>query len=158
LFGKRANFWKSIRETRSGEIVLRSQFLLSLRAAFGAGGFGADLEFREDLSATVLKESLEVCLYISRQDLYLYQTLTVWGDQVAVFSVRENITKRLHKLLFKLEEFPLVLESERVVALFGQSAKQLLRLGFPSGESADDREVLVEVGSLWLEASSSSLH
>lgn len=79
---------------------LRSAFLRDLKDEFSRlPRFVRDrLEFDEEQNESVLDELLEVVCYVSgRQELFVYQRLTIRGDQVATYTVRENVTKRMDR-------------------------------------------------------------
>ena len=137
-----------------GTSTLRSMFLIDLRRQFEVGPKGRPakhaLEFAEEVSESPLRESLEVLRDLRARNQYVYQSLTVWGDQVATFTVRESLRKRRHKILLQIPEFPVVAPLERVVETFWWAHDRLLKLGTPPGFSSGDRVLLNDIEQRWL--------
>jgi hypothetical protein len=142
--------------------LINSRFLQDLRSHFARpcrGSLPGLLEYCEEPPASVLDESLEILCNVGRgHELFMYQTLTVWGDQVATFSVRESVKKRMYRLVYTLREFPLCAAPGLVVAAFWSSRELLSTLSVPPGEAEADREALRRIEQYWLDLSSENTH
>ena len=142
--------------------LLRSQFLLDVKAQFSLGrrGWPGELvEFEEEQGASVLDESLEVLRHVGRgHELFVYQTLTIWGDQVATYAVRESVRKRRFRLMLRIREFPLSASPASIVATYWWASDQLKQLSVPPGGTRDDRALLRDIETRWLELSGSASH
>jgi len=106
------------------------------------------VEFETESADSIMDERWDVFFYTNR----VYLTLAVWGDQVAIFSVRENCKKRLDKRLLFVEEFPLIVEPRLALRLFLESTDQAQHLGYPPGTPAD-QGILDHLEELWLDCS-----
>lgn len=142
--------------------LINSSFLQDLKSQFSLprrGSLPDLLEYSEEQATSVLDESLEILCNVGRgHELFLYQTLTVWGDQVATFSVREIVKKRMYRLVYTLREFPLCAAPSLVVAAFWNSRELLRTLGVPPGDTEADREALRCIERYWLALSSENTH
>jgi hypothetical protein len=102
--------------------LLRSEFLRDVRTTLVSDlpKFAMEkLEFDEEESVSRFDESLGVLAYISRgHELFVYQRLTIWGDHVATYTVRENVKKRMDKFLYEVREFPLDATPKQIVETF----------------------------------------
>jgi hypothetical protein len=134
-------------------MALHSSYLSDIRSYFrkhrGALSFLGTLEFEEEDHPELSEELWEVVLWL-RFDVYL--VLTVWGDSRATFVVRESAKKRMHKVLLRVMDFPLLASAESVFLTFRKSAATLHRLSMPPGSQAD-RRILASVRALWLDIS-----
>ncbi len=143
-------------------MVLRSQFLIDLKEPFETPQhkWQKDLvEITEEAGESVLDESLEILSYVSRgQELFVYQSLTIWGDQVATYTVRESIKKRLHRLLWQVDEFPLITTPARVAQAYWRCVDSLRKLGVPPGESPHDVLLFKQIEREWLNLSRDQAH
>jgi hypothetical protein len=144
---------------------LRSQFLLDVKAQLARGPHGwrswakDHLEFDEEQNESVLRESIAVVQYVSRgYDLRLCHALTIWGDQVATYSVRENVGKRLDKLVLRVQEFPVVTTPDRIAAAYWWSATQLVTLDVPPGKTREDHVILARMSEHWRDLSNDPAH
>ncbi|MFN0252819.1 MAG: hypothetical protein ACKV2T_38450 [Kofleriaceae bacterium] len=141
---------------------MRSQFLLDVKAQLKLGRRGWPnkglLEFTEESNDSMLRESLEILQDVTRRELRVYQTLTIWGDQVATYSVRETVGKRMYKLVVRVREFPLISTPERIAEAYWWSSDQLVELGVPPGKTQKDRELLERISQRWLELASEDAH
>jgi hypothetical protein len=88
----------------------------------------------------------------------LYLQLIVWGDQIAVFGVRENVRKRMDRVILRIPEFTLLAEPARIVETFQWADTQLHSLGDPPGRSEADRERLRDIEARWLALSAAAAH
>src|SRR5262245_44664204 len=125
--------------------VLRSSFLIDLRELFRAGRRGSPsglIEINEEEGAD-LGDSIEILSNTGRgHELFVYQTLTVWADQVATFAVRESVKKRMYRLVYELREFPLTTTPIRIVKTYWCVRDQLRGLNVPPGTTEADRRLL----------------
>ena len=130
---------------------LRSQFLLDLKARFLAGPrlWVKQLELQEVGDDELSYEALSVVSKVHILDLSVYQQLTVWGDQLAMFGVREDVRKRMDRLILGVHEFPLVAEPTKIVEAYQWAESQLYSLGSPPGASEADRERLRNIETRW---------
>jgi hypothetical protein len=98
------------------------------------------LELDEEQNESLLGELLEVASNVTRgHELFVYQKLTIWGDQVATYTVRENVRKRANKLLHQLNEFPLNASPRRIVETYWWAHHELRDLRVPPGDAPEDR-------------------
>jgi hypothetical protein len=117
------------------------------------------LEFDEEESESMLDESLAILAYVSRgHELFVYQRLTLWGDHVATYTVRENVKKRMDKLLHQVREFAMGATPKRIVDTFRWAQWELRLLSVPPGEAHDDRAVFQRIEERWLELSAQHAH
>lgn len=139
---------------------LRSHFLLDLKATFLAGPrlWVKQLELRETGDDRLSHEELSVVSKVHILDLSVYQHLTVWGDQVAILGIREDVRKRMYRLILRVEEFPLVAEPTKIVEAYQWAESQLYSLGSPPGTSEADRERLGNIEARWLALSAARAH
>lgn len=137
---------------------LRSQFLLDIQASFLAGPrqWVRELEFEEVGEEIVSHEALAVVSKIHVRELYVYQQLTVWGDQVARFSVREDSRKRQDRVLLRVDEFALGVEPKKIVEVFQWADLRLSSLDTPPGNSEGDRRLLRAIEEEWLKISTAA--
>jgi hypothetical protein len=131
---------------------LRSQFLLDIKAGFlmGTRLWVGRLEFEEVGGDRLAEEALSVVLKTSIRELRLYQQLVVWGDQIAVFGVRENVRKRMDRRLLRVGEFVLNAEPSRMVETYQWSESQVCLLDAPPGPCETDRKRLEAIELRWL--------
>jgi hypothetical protein len=141
---------------------LRSQFLLDVREQFALGLHGPmrdAVDFDEEQNDSVLRELLEVVATRTRgHGLFVRQTLVLWGDQVATYTVRENVKKRAGKLLHQVGEFPLGAIPKQIVETFVSAWHALRGLRVPPGEAPEDRALLLRIEQRWLELSDRHAH
>ena len=88
----------------------------------------------------------------------VYQGLTVWGDQLATYAVRECTRKRMYKLVLHVKDFPLLTSPEQIVETFLWAGTQLYLLSSAPGSSTTDRPLLDEIRGRWLSLSESATH
>ncbi len=107
----------------------------------------------------MLDESLEVLSHVSRgHELFVYQSLTIWGDQVASYTVRESVKKRSHRLLWQVHEFPLTASPARVPQVYLRCVDILRGLEVPPGESAHDVLLFEQIDGEWSSLSRAQSH
>ncbi len=131
---------------------LRSQFLLDIKTSLLAGPrlWVRQLELNEVGDDKLSHEELSIVSKVQILDLSVYQELTVWGDQVATFAIREDVRKRMYRVVFRLEEFPLATEPAEIIETYQWAESKLYSLGSPPGGSEADRECLQKVEARWL--------
>jgi hypothetical protein len=138
--------------------MLKSQYLLDIKAYFesrrGALAYKGEFEFEEESDLLVTEELWEAVLWL-KSDVYL--VLTVWGDSRATFVVRENTKKRMHKLLLRVREFPLLAPPSAVFEAFKDAASRLYSLSTPP-DTESDSAILNELRTRWLSLSDAELH
>ena len=113
------------------------------------------LEFEHEPNSRVTGELWEVVLWLVSD---VYVVLTVWADSVATFVVRESTRKRLHKVLLRVDEFPLLAPPARVFDAFKDSAASLYCLSTPPLGTEADNLLLDEIRTCWLGLSRAQLH
>ena len=107
------------------------------------------IEFVADLDTDQTKR-LEIVNWL-RWDMYA--VLTLWDDRVAIYSVREAVKKRKHKVLVRVPEFSLQVAPASVFREFLKCSRQLAMLSSPPGETTADRELLDAIGARWCDLS-----
>jgi len=137
-------------------VALQNVYLISIRDAFisakqvlGRAHLIESLEFIEMSANSPFDEKIEIEHYFSRTDLYLYHVLTIWGDGIATYVVRESVQKRLHRLLLRVREFSLHAPASDVLRTFETSRDLLDSMGFPPGSTPHDREQLAAIDMAW---------
>jgi hypothetical protein len=143
--------------------ALHSKFLLDVSQQFALGGTGFPraknrLDLIEKPAASLLEEWLEVIAYVRVRELYVYQTLVLWGDHVATYSVRENVKKRQDRLVFELRDFPLSALPLSIVKSFWWAYFRIKDLNVPPGRVAADQDLLRGIGERWMALSCAHAH
>ena len=122
--------------------ALRSTFLLDVKAELAQSR--ERLELDEEHSESILGESLAARAYVSGG--LVSQRLTIWGDHVASYTVRD---KRTDKLLFQVREFPLGAEPKQIVETFRWAQRELSRA---------EADVFERIEARWLELAGQHAH